>query len=79
MLFWLSGAVVALNACSPKNVRGRWSGFLTKQHAVQLDWKPGKALASYLPNGQIGGDEFLNTTGLAPQSMGGFGMRLTSV
>lgn len=46
------------------------SNFVTKQHAIKLGWQPGKALANYLPNGQIGGDEFLNTTGVVPSING---------
>lgn len=33
-------------------------------------WKPGKALNNYIPGGQIGGDEFLNTTGILPRENG---------
>ena len=44
--------------------------YVTKAEAMAKGWKPGKALSNYIPGGQIGGDEFLNTTGVLPNASG---------
>ena len=44
--------------------------YVTKAEAMAKGWRPGKALDNYIPGGQIGGDEFLNTTGILPKAKG---------
>lgn len=44
--------------------------FVTDQQARLAGWKPGKALNNYVPGGQMGGDQFFNTTGVLPSASG---------
>lgn len=44
--------------------------YITKTDAALQGWKPGKALGNSVPGGQIGGDVFLNSTGILPSSNG---------
>lgn len=46
------------------------SNYVTKQQAAAAGWSPGKALNNSVPGGQLGGDEFLNTTGVLPSAPG---------
>ena len=46
------------------------SNYLTKADAISQGWMPGKALGNYVPDGQIGGDIFQNSTGILPSSPG---------
>ena len=40
--------------------------YVTKAEAMAQGWRPGKALDNYIAGGQIGGDEFLNTSNILP-------------
>ncbi|RKH35807.1 ribonuclease [Corallococcus sicarius] len=42
------------------------SNYITKAQAQAAGWQPGKALWNSVPGGQIGGDVFMNTTGVLP-------------
>ncbi|WP_375177786.1 S-type pyocin domain-containing protein [Marinobacter mobilis] len=44
--------------------------YVTKAQAVQQGWRPGKALGNSIPDGQIGGDVFQNTTNILPSAPG---------
>ena len=44
--------------------------YITKGEAISLGWKQGKAIGNYLKEGQIGGDVFLNRSGVLPSSEG---------
>jgi hypothetical protein len=42
------------------------ANYVTKNQAAAAGWSPGKALGNYIPGGQIGGDEFNNSSNLLP-------------
>jgi len=46
------------------------SNYVTKSQAVQQGWRPGKALGNSVPDGQLGGDIFGNTTNVLPSAEG---------
>ncbi len=46
------------------------SNYIDKPTAVQQGWKPGKALGNSVPDGQLGGDIFENSTNVLPSAQG---------
>nr|WP_184280490.1 ribonuclease domain-containing protein [Serratia fonticola] len=44
--------------------------YVTKAQAEAAGWSKGKALGNYVPGGQIGGDVFVNSTGILPDAPG---------
>ena len=46
------------------------ANYVDKATAGAAGWAPGKAVGNYVPNGQIGGDIFMNTTSVVPYSHG---------
>ena len=44
--------------------------YITKDQAISLGWKPGKALNNYAPGKQIGGDIFKNKPIVLPEASG---------
>jgi hypothetical protein len=66
------GAAQAANPVvdSLRNTGELPSNYVTKQEAYAAGWSEGKALGNYIPNGQIGGDEFKNTNNVVPSAPG---------
>jgi hypothetical protein len=46
------------------------SNYVTREQALIAGWRPGKALDNYIPGGQLGGNEFLNSSGVLPAAAG---------
>ncbi|MNX88188.1 Ribonuclease [compost metagenome] len=44
--------------------------YVNKTQAAEQGWQPGKALSNSVPNGQIGGNVFHNTTNVLPSAPG---------
>nr|WP_230850088.1 ribonuclease domain-containing protein [Ralstonia solanacearum] len=44
--------------------------YVTKAEAAQQGWQPGKALKNSVPDGQLGGDVFANSTNILPSAPG---------
>lgn len=68
---WLTEQIAAAQAANPLidslRATGKLPGnFYTKDQARAMGWEEGKAFGNFVKDGQIGGDEFNNTTGIMP-------------